>query len=401
MTLSGFGFGEPPTTLDRIRVRVPAKINLALSVGDQRPDGYHELRTVFHAVDLYDELVLRRANRWGVSVTALGTGRPMLGVPRGMKNLAGVAGRSLQQWLRESGLPMATEPVQIDIIKAIPLAGGMAGGSADAAAALVGCNALWGAELSRDELAEVAAGVGSDVAFALHGGTAVGTGRGELLSPVLTRMTLHWVLALSGDGLSTPEVFAELDRLRLAHRTSPDREPSGTATGGSAIDGTATGGSDAAAGVDETADAATDLPRPGAFAPESATDPAPVSGPEPAADPEPAGDPGDADATGFGSGAVEDVIAALRSGEVSEVAAALHNDLQPAAVSLDPALRRTLRAGTESGALAAIVSGSGPTVALLCSDADHAQQVAGEMAGSGTCRTVRTASGPVPGARVV
>lgn len=366
MTLSGFGFGEPPTTLSEVRVRVPAKINLALAVGDQRPDGYHELRTVFHAVDLYDELILRPATRWGVSVTAFGTGRPMPEVPRGMKNLAGIAGRSLHQWLRESGLPMTAAPVQIDILKSIPLAGGMAGGSADAAAALVGCNALWGTELSRDELAEVAAGVGSDVAFALHGGTAVGTGRGELLSPVLTRMTLHWVLALSGDGLSTPEVFDELDRLRLAQRTGTGAD--GLDTGADGVDG-ADGAGAAGAGPD-----------PGDRV-----------------------DPPTRDDAGFDSeaGAVEDVIAALRSGRVTEVATALHNDLQPAAVSLDPALRRTIRAGTESGALAAIVSGSGPTVALLCSDADHAQQVAGEMAGSGTCRTVRTASGPVPGARVV
>lgn len=375
MTLSGFGFGEPPTTVSEVRVRVPAKINLALAVGDQRPDGYHELRTVFHAVDLYDELILRPATRWGVSVTALGTGRPMVGVPRGMKNLAGIAGRSLQQWLRESGLPMTAAPVQIDIIKSIPLAGGMAGGSADAAAALVGCNALWGTELSRDELAEVAAGVGSDVAFALYGGTAVGTGRGELLSPVLTRMTLHWVLALSGDGLSTPDVFDELDRLRLAQRTGahPAQGPGDSDD----TDATAGAGGTGSTGI---ADTAGDPPDPGDRV-----------------------DPSARDDAGFesGPGAVEDVIAALRSGQVTEVATALHNDLQPAAVSLDPALRRTIRAGTESGALAAIVSGSGPTVALLCSDADHAQQVAGEMASSGTCRTVRTASGPVPGAKVV
>jgi 4-diphosphocytidyl-2-C-methyl-D-erythritol kinase len=212
--------------------------------------------------------------------------------------------------------------VAIEISKQIPVAGGMAGGSADAAATLVGCATLWGLEMGRAELAQIGGEIGADVPFALTGGTAVGTGRGDLLSPVLARTPLHWVLALAEEGLSTPQVFAELDRLRA------DSDP----------------------------------PR---------------------------------------VGAVTNVLAALASGEPAAVAQALGNDLQAAAISLQPGLRRTLRAGIAAGALGGLVSGSGPTVALLCADAESAGGVAAELAGSGTCRTVRMASGPAPGAKVV
>ncbi len=293
-----------------VRVRASAKINLHLSVGDVRPDGYHDLVTVFHAVDLADEITVQAAERHSVRTV------PADGVPVGAKNLAGVAARLLA---RRSG---AGGPVAIEITKQIPVAGGMAGGSADAAAALVGCAALWGLEIGRGDLAEIGADIGADVPFALTGGTAVGTGRGDRLSPVLARTPLHWVLALAHDGLSTPAVFAELDRLRA--ESAPSRV-----------------------------------------------------------------------------GAVSRVLAALASGDPAQVAAVLGNDLQPAAISLQPGLRRTLRAGLSAGALGGVVSGSGPTVALLCADAESAGGVAAELAGSGTCRTVRIASGPAPGARVV
>jgi 4-diphosphocytidyl-2-C-methyl-D-erythritol kinase len=293
-----------------VRVRAPAKINLHLAVGDIRPDGYHELVTVFHAVDLADELTIRMADRHTVRTD------PAEGVPAGARNLAGVAARMLA---KRSG---AGGPVAIEISKQIPVAGGMAGGSADAAATLVGCAALWGLEMGRPELAGIGADIGADVPFALTGGTAVGTGRGDRLSPVLARMPLHWVLALADEGLSTPAVFAELDRLR----------------------------------------GESDPPR---------------------------------------VGAVTNILAALASGDPAAVAAALGNDLQAAAISLQPGLRRTLRAGISAGALGGLVSGSGPTVALLCADAESAGGVAAELAGSGTCRTVRMASGPAPGAKVV
>jgi 4-diphosphocytidyl-2-C-methyl-D-erythritol kinase len=97
----------------------------------------------------------------------------------------------------------------------------------------------------------------------------------------------------------------------------------------------------------------------------------------------------------------EPVLAALASGDPTQLAPLLGNDLQAAALSLAPGLRRTLRAGTDAGALAGIVSGSGPTCAFLCSSASSAVDVATHMAGEGVCRTVRVASGPVQGARVV
>lgn len=293
-----------------VRVTCPAKINLHLAVGDRRPDGYHDLVTVFHAVDLMDELVVSPAAQHSVRTPGV------TGVPAGAKNLAGMAARLLAKRTGLGG------PVAIEITKRIPVAGGMAGGSADAAAALVGCAALWGLHSGRAALAEIAAELGSDVPFALSGGTAVGTGRGEHLLPVLSRATLHWVLALSSGGLSTPQVFGELDRMR----------------------------------------AAGDPPR---------------------------------------VGPVEPMLAALATGDTAAVAAALANDLQAAAFSLHPELRRTLRRGLEAGALGGVVSGSGPTVALLCTDPAAAAEVAAEMAGSGTCRSVKVATGPVPGARVV
>jgi 4-diphosphocytidyl-2-C-methyl-D-erythritol kinase len=296
-----------PTT---VRVRVPGKINLYLSVGNLRDDGYHDLVTVFHAVDLVDELTIGTAVRHSVHTIGVD------GVPAGAKNLAGIAARLLAKRTKAGG------PVAIEIKKQIPVAGGMAGGSADAAAALVGCASLWELDIGRDQLSQYAAELGSDVPFALTGGTAVGTGRGERLSPVLARMPLHWVLALAESGLSTPAVFAELDRLRAAG-TPPQ------------VDG------------------------------------------------------------------VQDMLTALASGDPLQVAAAMGNDLQAAAISLQPTLRRTLRAGLAAGALGGVVSGSGPTVALLCADPMSAGQVAAELAGSGTCRAVRVASGPAPGAKVI
>ena len=293
-----------------VRVRVPGKINLRLAVGDLRPDGYHDLLTVFHAVDLTDDVVVAPAARNSVRTTGAA------GVPTGTRNLAGAAAKLLAD---DTGIGT---PVAISIDKQIPVAGGMAGGSADAAASLIGCAALWGVDLHRDELATLGARLGSDVPFALSGGTAVGTGRGELLSPVLTRMTLHWVLAFADGGLSTPAVFAELDRMRTA------------------------------------------------------------------------GDPPRVDG-------VQPMLAALASGDVTAVAEAMANDLQAAAMSLQPELRRTVRAGLDCGALGGVVSGSGPTVAFLCADAAAATEVAARLAGSGTCAGVKVATGPAPGARVI
>ncbi|HEY8302636.1 MAG TPA: 4-(cytidine 5'-diphospho)-2-C-methyl-D-erythritol kinase [Jatrophihabitans sp.] len=199
---------------DAVRVRVPAKVNLHLSVGAVRPDGFHELTTVFQAVALFDDVIARAAA--GLGVTADGTFAA--GVPTDHTNLAFGAAELLAA---HAG---ADPDVLLELHKAIPVAGGMAGGSADAAGALVACAALWRTGTQRAELAELAALLGSDVPFALFGGTALGVGRGEQLTPVLSTGEYHWVLALSDTGLATAEVYRELDRLR---DTGAAAEPAG------------------------------------------------------------------------------------------------------------------------------------------------------------------------------
>ncbi|KUI20218.1 4-diphosphocytidyl-2C-methyl-D-erythritol kinase [Mycobacterium sp. GA-1285] len=300
-----------------VTVRVPGKVNLYLEVGDRRDDGYHELTTVFHAVSLLDEVTVSNADM--LSLEMSGEGAESL--PADERNLAWQAAELMAEHVGRA------PDVAISIEKSIPVAGGMAGGSADAAAVLVAMNTLWELGVPRRDLHALAARLGSDVPFALHGGTALGTGRGEELATVLARTTFHWVLAFADGGLSTPAVFAEIDRLRES--AGPARE-----------------------------------------APPRLDDPEPV-------------------------------LAALASGDAAQLAPLLGNDLQPAALSLDPGLRRTLRAGTEAGALAGIVSGSGPTCAFLCASAGQAVDVGAQLAGAGVCRTVRVASGPVHGARVV
>lgn len=296
-----------------VTVRVPSKVNLHLSVGDLRADGFHELTTVFQSLSLTDEVTVAIADEPGIEVQGEGAAA----VPTGGANLAWRAVEELARYVGKD------EPkVKVMIRKGIPVSGGMAGGSADAAATLVALANLWKLEVSRDELAGVAAALGSDVPFMLHGGTALGTGRGEQIVPVLSRHQFHWVLAFARGGLATPKVYGELDRLRA------DGEP----------------------------------PR---------------------------------------VGPVEPVLEALASGDPRQLALLLGNDLQAAAVSLRPGLRRTLRAGVAAGALAGTVSGSGPTCAFLCADADDALRVAAELSGAGVCRTVRVVHGPVPGARVV
>jgi 4-diphosphocytidyl-2-C-methyl-D-erythritol kinase len=188
-----------------VRVRVPAKINLHLGVGSLRPDGYHELTTVYQALALYDEVSARRGDQLTLTMEGEGAGA----LPLDETNLVLRAARALAD---HAGVPAQA---RLHLRKTIPLAAGLAGGSADAAAALVACDGLWGTGLDREELAEVAATVGSDVPFLVLGGTALGTGRGEAISPVLARASAwHWVLALAEGGLSTPEVYRELDRLR-------------------------------------------------------------------------------------------------------------------------------------------------------------------------------------------
>ena len=185
-------------------MRVPAKVNLHLSVGPTRKDGYHELVTVFHAISLYDEVTATPARDLSLGIRGEGADE----LSRAEDNLVWKAAVLLAD---RAGVSPA---VRLDLVKGIPVAGGLAGGSADAAATLVACDALWGTGLERAELLELAAELGSDVAFALTGGTALGTGRGERLTPVLAAGRWHWVLAVAGEGLSTPQVYGELDRLR-------------------------------------------------------------------------------------------------------------------------------------------------------------------------------------------
>jgi 4-diphosphocytidyl-2-C-methyl-D-erythritol kinase len=339
-----------------VTVRVPAKVNLQLSVGPLGADGYHDLVTVFHAVSLFDQVTVRPADRTSVRVT----GEDAASVPAGRANLAVRAARALASAARRK----ESSAVRIEISKRIPVSAGLAGGSADAAAALVACNELWKTGFSPSELAQVAASVGSDVAFALLGGTAVGQGRGERLTPALTTGAYNWVLAFASGGLSTPEVYATCDRLRAARAVGAGDSPQ---TAGS-----------------RAADAAVSRSALGS-ASRSARGTASRSARGSAQQPE-------LDAK---------LMAALRSGDPAAVGPLLSNDLQPAAISLRPDLRRTLMAGREHGALGAIVSGSGPTCAFLAGDARQARELAVSLTGAGVCRAVARVHGPVPGAAVV
>jgi 4-diphosphocytidyl-2-C-methyl-D-erythritol kinase len=190
-----------------VRVRVPAKINLHLGVGPLRPDGFHELTTIYHAISLFDELRASPGDTLALTMEGEGAGELALDE----SNLVIRAARALAAHARVPAYD------RLHLRKSIPLSGGLAGGSADAAAALVACDLLWGTGVPREELAEIGATLGSDIPFLLHGGTALGTGRGEAVSPILARPTAwHWVVAIADGGLDTPKVYRELDRLRAA-----------------------------------------------------------------------------------------------------------------------------------------------------------------------------------------
>lgn len=193
--------------VDSVTVRVPAKVNLSLRVGDVRTDGYHELTTVFHAISLTDEVTVTSAAP-GAGLSLVVTGDGADSVPTDDTNLAAKAATALARWAG-----MADIDISIRIAKSIPVAGGMAGGSADAAATLVACRRLWDLSIDDAGLQRIAAGLGSDVTFGLVGGTARGTGRGESVTPVLASGELHWVVALAEGELSTARVYDQWDRL--------------------------------------------------------------------------------------------------------------------------------------------------------------------------------------------
>jgi len=189
---------------DKTTVRVPGKINLQLSVGPLQKDGYHELATVFQSVSLYDEVSLKLIDGGEIKVNTEGKA----GVPDGRENLAYQAIDLMRRKFE------IKDGIEIKIKKEIPIAGGMAGGSANAGAAIVGFDSLFSLGLSRNEMEALGAELGADVPFTISGGTAIGTGRGDRITPVLSRGNYFWVLALSSSGLSTPAVYNECDRLR-------------------------------------------------------------------------------------------------------------------------------------------------------------------------------------------
>lgn len=293
-------------------MRAAGKVNLALRVGGLAPDGYHPLVTIFQAVSVFDEVTVCDVEPGAYEVTVTGEQADL--VPLDDRNLAVKAARLLAD---EYGVDAG---VSIAIKKAIPVGGGMAGGSADAAATLLACSVLWQLDVSPDELRELGGQLGADVPFSLLGGSAVGTGRGDELVPALSRGTYHWVLALSEGELGTPQVYRRFDELGVVH------EP-------------------------------LDVP--------------------------------------------SNLMNGLAAGDPRQVGPALVNDLQPAAISLRPDLQRILDAGTQLGALGAVVSGSGPTVAFLTSDESAAIDLSVRLSKAGLCRQIRRVAGPVPGARLL
>ena len=308
---------HPAGAVPSVRVRAPGKVNIVLRVGALQDDGYHDLATAFQALSLYEYVTATPSEGFSVEVSgSVALDR----VPQDGRNIAVKAAKLLAKRTGYEG------GAHLTIEKHVPVTGGMGGGSADAAATLLACDALWGTALPRDEMLGLAAQLGADVPFALTGGTAIGTGRGDQLSPALAKGTFQWVLALADFGLSTPGVYSELDLHRDRH--AQDIFPA-----------------DVAPSVDS------------------------------------------------------DVLQALRAGDPHMLAETLYNDLQAPALHLEPSLASTLELGEENGALAGIVSGSGPTVAFLAADSDSALEL--QLALQKARLTVVRATGPVHGARIV
>ena len=307
-------------TARTVRVKAPGKVNVSLDVGPLRPDGYHSVASVYLAVSLYEEVAATSTETPGITVSLSADSTldlDAVDIPLDGNNLAYKAAAIMADVSERS------TGVHLEITKRVPVAGGMGGGSADAAATLLACDALWNSGLSREELAHLAAELGADVPFSLLGGTAVGLGLGDKLSPALAKAQTHWVLVTADYGLSTPEVYRTLDRLRDAE------------------------------GV-------------------NATEPTGV-------DPQ--------------------ILTALRSGDAEALSRVLVNDLQRASIELAPSLRDTLGIGESHGAIAGIVSGSGPTVALLADDSLAADGLAEDLRRYGL--SAIAVHGPVPGARII
>lgn len=295
-----------------VTVRVPGKVNVYLGVGPREFSGYHELATIFQAVGIYDEVTVSASE--SLRITGLGPFANQ--IPTDQDNLAWQAAELVAR-------ACGQEPnVHIQIDKSIPIAAGMAGGSADAAATLLACDAFWNAGIPRDQLDAMAATLGSDVPFMLHGGCALGVGRGDVLSPVMIRGNFHWVFAVFDEGLSTAQIYEKTDELRgLDFETEPE------------------------------------VPT--------------------------------------------ELLSALARGDAPALGRLLHNDLQLAATVARPKLGRILEQGIDSGALGAIISGSGPTCAFLVRDESSAIDLVLALKASGLVDDVLHTHGPVHGARVI
>jgi 4-diphosphocytidyl-2-C-methyl-D-erythritol kinase len=306
-----------PASLQVVHTRAPGKVNVFLKVGAVMDDGYHDVATAYQAVSLYEDVRAYPADDFSVEFTgSIDTS----GLTTNGSNLAIKAARTLARRAGYRG------GVHLEIEKNVPIAGGMGGGSADAAATLLACDTLWGTEATKDELLAIAAKLGADVPFSFTGGTAIGTGRGDQLSSALAKGQFHWVFAIADFGMSTPGVYKELDRHRDRH----------------------------------------------------AQDIFPASH-QPTVD--------------------TNVLQALRAGDATMLAESLHNDLQAPALHLAPGLGRVLELGEENGALAGIISGSGPTVAFLVADSDSALEL--QVALSASRLNAVRATGPVHGARII
>jgi 4-diphosphocytidyl-2-C-methyl-D-erythritol kinase len=295
-----------------VTVRVPGKVNVYLGVGPREFSGYHELATIFQAVGIYDEVTVSAAD----SLTISGLGSFAAQIPTDDTNLAWKAAELVARACGED------PNIHIQIDKSIPIAAGMAGGSADAAATLVACDAYWNAGIPRDQLDAMAATLGSDVPFMLHGGCALGVGRGEVLSPVMIRGSFHWVFATFDEGLSTAQIYEKTDEMRGLE-------------------------------FEEAPEVPTEL------------------------------------------------LSALARGDAPALGRLLHNDLQLAATTSRPQLGRVLEQGIDSGALGAIISGSGPTCAFLVRDESSAIDLVVALKASGLVDDVLRTHGPVHGARVI
>jgi 4-diphosphocytidyl-2-C-methyl-D-erythritol kinase len=282
----------------------PGKVNIYFAVGAFLKDGFHDVASCYQALSLRERVLVELTGSFSIDFAGPFEAESQLLVPKDSTNLVYQAGEQL----KALGSSFGSDKVSFLIHKSVPIAGGMAGGSADAAASLVALNKLFGSGLE-DQFPEAAANLGSDVPFSLMGGTAIGVGRGEVLSKVQDGPALHWVMTPNPAGLSTPQVYRQLDIMRVNQ------------------------------GIDVSSLEAPEVP--------------------------------------------EELLEALASGDVVEVAKLMHNDLEIAAIAMLPELQETLEAGRKAGSVRSMVSGSGPTIAHLAKNAIHAEQIATRLKAAG------------------